>query len=554
MNASAESANASRTPVLIVGGGPTGLAMAIVLARQGVRSLLVERHPSTTEHPKARAVNVRTMELFRQWGMEHRVRDRALSQNFLRFLWCKTLAGEEIARVETDEGQRNDRSPAVRRIVSQDVVEESLHQHARTLPEATLEFSTELESLGETDGGVIATLVDRRSGERRICHARYLFAADGAASTVRRLLGVAMAGPACLAHQMSAYFRADLTRWTDPRPADIYYCTEGDWIGVVNGTTRWLCIARYDPASEGSPERHTNEDLVARIRRSVGVDDLPVEVINTTFWKMGAQVADRFRHGTVFLGGDAAHIMSPTGGFGMNTGIQDAHNLGWKLAAVLQGWGGPELLDTYEAERRPVAESNASWSADNARRIWKILDSVSSDEAKSVRAGVEAQVDQISSEGRALGFRYASSAVVPDGSAPPVFSTQTYRPTAIPGSRAPHAWLVGDRGRISTLDLFDRRLTLLTGARAKGWRAAADKLEPKTRAALEPFTIGDEGAYRDPDGEWPELYGLDGAGAVLVRPDGHVAWRSPAAVRNPESTLAGVLDQVLARTVGPSNQ
>ncbi len=530
------------TPVLIVGGGPTGLSMAIVLARHGVRSLLVERHATTTDHPKARAVNVRTMELFRQWGVEDAVCDGALSQDFLRFIWCKTLAGEEIARIETSDGRRDGKSPTVRRIVSQDVVEQTLHQHASTLPAAKLEFSTELRSFRETRDGVDAELVDAASGKTRTCRARYMVAADGASSFVRRRLGIAMNGPAALSHQMSVYFRADLTPWTAQRPADIYYCTEGDWIGVVNGTTRWLCIARHDAGNGGPPPVSTTEEYVARIRRSVGIPDLPVEVINATLWKMGAQAAARFRSGPVFLAGDAAHVMAPTGGFGMNTGIQDAHNLGWKLAAVLAGETGPALLDTYEAERKPVAESNAAWSAGNARRIWGIQESVEAGEREAVQAGAREQVDHISSAGRALGFRYASSAVIADGAPAPAFSTQTYLPAASPGARAPHTWLVGKRGRLSILDLFERDWVLLTGSPGDSWRAALERVEPALRAGVRLVTIGSEGDFEDPTGNWRELYGLERGGAVLVRPDGHVAWRGPTG----DARAGGALDDVLA--------
>ncbi len=486
------------------------------------------------------------MELFRQWGVEEAVCDGALPQEWWRFIWCRTLAGEEIARIETGDGQLTDKSPTVRRIVSQDVVEQALYRHARTLPLATLAFSTELVGFSETDGGVEAELLDHETGEKRTCHARYLVAADGASSSIRRQLGIAMQGPAALSHQMSIYFRADLTPYTAWRPADIYYCTEGDWVGVVNGRRRWLCIARLDAAAAERAGDLTAEEFVGRIRRSVGLDDLPVEVINATFWRIGAQAAARFRSGRVFLAGDAAHIMSPTGGFGMNTGIQDAHNLAWKLAAVLRGRAGPGLLDTYEAERKPVAESNAAWSAENARRIWGILDSVSAADGDGLRAGVEDQLNHISSEGRALGFQYASAAVVSDGLPSPASSTQTYQPTASPGSRAPHVWLTNGRGRISTIDLFDLQPTLLADAAGDSWRAGFAALAPATRSYLRLLTVGAGGDLQDPHRDWRELYGLERGGAVLVRPDGHVAWRSPTEVADPGAALTAVLRQVLA--------
>ena len=536
-----------KTPVLIVGGGPTGLSAAIVLARHGISCLVVERRPSTTNHPKARAVNLRTMELFRQWGVERAVCDGALPQDWWRFIWCKTLVGDEIARVETGDGQLTDKSPTVRRIVSQDVVEEALHSHARTLPLIELAFSTEMTGFRETEAGVVAELRDLGSGETRSCHAAYMVAADGASSSVRRQLGIEMQGPGALSHQMSIYFRADLIPWTAWRPADIYYCTEGDWVGVVNGSSRWLCIARLDDEAAERARELTAGDFLDRIRRSVGVADLAAEVINATFWTIGAQAADSFGTRRVFLAGDAAHIMSPTGGFGMNTGIQDAHNLGWKLAAVLQGRAHPALLETYEPERQPVARSNARWSAENAQRIWGIIDSVSSADSDSVQAGVAGQTNHISSEGRALGFNYASSAVVSDGSTAPASTTQVYRPNACPGSRAPHAWLISGRERISTLDLFDRHMVLLAGAPGDSWRAGVEALEPSLRSYVRCLTVGAGGQLLNPDQNWLELYGLEPEGAILVRPDGHVAWRSSTGAADPGAELDSVLRQVLAR-------
>jgi putative polyketide hydroxylase len=536
----------NRVPVLVVGGGPVGLSTAITLARHGIQSLLVERRATTTDHPKARAVNLRTMELFRQWGVEDAVCDGALAQDFWRFIWCETLAGEEIARIETPDGQLTDKSPTLRRIVSQDVVERALYAHARELPLATLEFSTELSRFRQTEAGVEAELLDRESGETKTCLADYMVAADGAASSVRRELGITMEGPGELSRQLSVYFRADLTPWTASRPADIYYCTQGDWIAVVDGATHWLSIGRYEPRAEERARDLEAEELVARIRRSVGVDDLPVEVINASFWKMGAQAAARFRRGRVFLAGDAAHIMSPTGGFGMNTGIQDAHNLSWKLAAVLRGKAGPALLDTYESERKPVAESNAAWSAGNARRIWDILASVAESDSDGVRDGAREQLDHISSEGRALGFRYTSSAVVSDGSPAPPFSTQSYHPAAHPGCRAPHVWLVSNGTRVSTLDLLDRNLVLITSAPGDSWRAAVKTLQPSIRSYLELFTVGTEGHLQDPAETWLDHYGLERGGAVLVRPDGHVAWRAPTRPQDPAVALAAVLRCVLS--------
>lgn len=486
------------------------------------------------------------MELLRQWGVDKELGRHALPQEYWRFIWCTTMTGREIARVSNPDGELSAMSPTSRQIVAQDAVEAVLYRYARSLPLVSLRFSTECRSFTQSEAGVIAEVRRLGSDHSETIDARYMIAADGATSRIRRTLGIPMEGPAALSDQASIYFKADLSRYSAYRPADIYYCTEGIWIAVVDGATRWLGIVRLDPKTEVRREDFTPEYCVEQIRRSVGVADLPVEVINTSFWQMGAQVAARFRVGRVFLAGDAAHRISPTGGFGLNTGVQDAHNLSWKLAAVLGGHAGDPLLETYEAERQPVGASNASWSADNARRIWTILDSVEGGDRKSVGAWVEDQQNHICSEGRALGFRYRSAAVVANGASPPPFSSRTYTPSGYPGCRAPHVWLMQDGVRCSTLDLFERHFVLLYDAREASWRSAARKLEPVLAPCLKALAIGPEGHVQDPTGTWLESYGIEADGAVLVRPDGHVGWRSVSHVPNPRATLDGVLRRMLS--------
>jgi putative polyketide hydroxylase len=277
------------------------------------------------------------------------------------------------------------------------------------------------------------------------------------------------------------------------------------------------------------------------------VPDLPVEIINTSFWTIGAQVAERFRDRRVLLAGDAAHRMSPTGGFGMNTGIQDSHNLAWKLAAVLDGRADEALLDTYEAERKPVAASNAEWSADNARRIWTMTGAATTGDDRQLRRGAQDQRHHICSEGRALGFRYTSPAVAHNGAEPPPFSSRTYHPAAYPGCRAPHVWLERDGARLSTIDLFERRFVLLHSANGPAWRSAGETLEPALRSQVELISIGPTADLECPAEDWQTTYGLENGGAVLVRPDGHVAWRVTGRARQPQASLKDALERALGR-------
>src|SRR5262249_46949300 len=341
------------TPVLVVGAGPVGLSAAILLARQGVKSLLIERHASTTNHPKSRAVLTRTMEILRPWGVEDALRAQALPAGAFRFIWIESLAGREIGRVEPRARDvPGPNSPNYICMVAQDAFEAELRRHAQTYPEILLCFATELMELDQDAHGVIATLCDRRSGELRSVRAAYVIAADGASSRVREALGVAMLGPGELDHNINIHFRAELGPWVRERPAVGYIsCMGNGTLLWAHGTDRWLILRAFEPARGERPEHFTPQRCLELARAAVGIPDLPVELINIAFWTRTAQVAQRFQVGRVFLAGDAAHRFPPTGGFGANTGIQDVHNLAWKLAAVIRGAALPRLLATYEEER-----------------------------------------------------------------------------------------------------------------------------------------------------------------------------------------------------------
>jgi hypothetical protein len=297
----------------------------------------------------------------------------------------------------------------------------------------------------------------------------------------------------------------------------------------------------------------------------VGIPDLPVELINTAFWRRTAQVVERFQADRVFLAGDAAHRFPPTGGFGANTGIQDVHNLAWKLAAVLSGRANPALLETYHEERRPVAEANTDFSVTNGRRWEAARQAIVSGDDAAVARALKEQVKHLDSEGQDLGFWYGSGALISDGTAPPTADSQAYVPSARPGSRAPHLWLrpsarLGSRpvamglhhgdpetAQISTLDLFHSGLTLLTGSGAKAWRDAGS---PEARALAIPFAafgVGPAGDFDVVKGNWAELYGVETGGAVLVRPDGHVAWRSRGSGTEPRKAMRTALATVTRR-------
>lgn len=560
-------------PVLICGGGPVGLSAAILLARLGVRSLLLERHPSTTDHPKARGFFTRTMEILRPWGIESSLREEALPSGAFRFIWVESLAGREIGRVEPPHRDvPGSHSPTYVCMAAQDAFEAELRHHADTYPEIELRFSAELTAFEQDETGVTATVRDRHSGRIQTVRGSYMVAADGASSRVREALGIDMVGLGELDHNINIHFRAELGPWVRERPAVGYISSQGNGTLLwAHGTDRWLILRPFQPARGERPEDFTPERCLDLARRAVGISDLPVELINTAFWTRTAQVAERFQAGRVFLAGDAAHRFPPTGGFGANTGIQDAHNLAWKLAAVLSGWASPGLLETYHEERRPVAEANTDFSVTNGRRWEAARQAIISGDETTVAHALKEQVKHLDSEGQDLGFWYGSGALISDDTPPPTADSQAYIPSGRPGSRAPHVWLRPSAGlesrpagmgllhgkpetaRISTLDLFDTGFTLLTGPDGKTWRDVGSQMARALAIPFAAFAVGAAGDFDEVEGNWAELYGVDAGGAVLVRPDGHVGWRSRGSATEPQKVMRTALATVTRRRAPHKN-
>jgi len=522
-------------PVLIVGGGPVGLSASLLLSRLGIESLLVERHPGTSVHPKARGLNVRTLELLRVWGIEAAV--RAASGELERacdVVWAPTLVAPETKRLPYGGAgeQLQDDSPTTSVGCAQDKLEPVLREAASSYELADLRFGHELLALDQDSNGVMATVVDRESGQERVVRAAWVIAADGAQSRIRSVLGIRMAGPGELGHRMGIYFRADLREVGHERPALLYVLSPPEGPGVmaaVNLADLWLYMAPFRPGEGELVEDFTNARCVQLVRSAVGAQDLDVEVVSALPWAASSATAERFRQGRVFLAGDAAHLIPPTGGQALNVGIQDAHNLAWKLAAHVGGWAGAGLLDTYQLERRPFALT------------------VSEDAARNV-GGFGQRPEQFSNRGRVLGVSYDSPAVIPDGSDPPAATNPVidYIPTARPGSRAPHLWLRRSGEVISTIDLYDTSFVLLTGAAGQAWTAAAERVAPQLGIPLVSYVVGQESDLVDQPNAWPSLYAVGPNGAVLVRPDGHVAWRAATAVDDARRELAAVLRRVVS--------
>ena len=517
-------------PVLIVGGGPVGLTASILLSHHGIESLLVERHPGTAVYPKARGINARTMEMYRQLGVEQGVRDAGLPPDRAQFIvWTRTLAGEELERRVPGRARPENQaiSPVRNCLCAQDYLEPVLRRFAEQSDRAALGFNSELAAFEQDATGVTATLIDRVSGAETRVRARYVIAADGAQSRIRRALNVKMIGKEEVYSSVNVLFNADLRPWTAHRPSALYFVenpTLKATFMTINGVDRWGFLINSLEAYGFTPAEFTPERTTELIRLAVGVPDLPVTVLGIAPWTASAHVAEAYGHGRVFLAGDAAHEMPPTGGFGLNTGVQDVHNLAWKLAGVLQGWAAPSLLDTYDAERQPVGRAITEQSLAN---------SISMGRLGAAQAQGFARPEFLNEVGMIFGASYDSSAVVADGTPAyvPADPVTEYRPSGRPGGRAPHVWLARGDARVSTIDLIGRRFTLL--ATDECWRTAAVSIE----APHDVVVIGPGGDFTDPDGAWGATYGVEPGGAVLVRPDGYVGWRSRVLGTDPAAAL-----------------
>ncbi|MFF3330515.1 FAD-dependent oxidoreductase [Streptomyces sp. NPDC002888] len=553
MNARAEQADTKthRVPVLIVGGSLVGLSTSLFLGRLGVPHTLVERHSGTSIHPRGRGNNVRTMELLRVAGAEPAIHEAAatLADNH-GILQTPTLvgdAGEWLFRKIDAGGGLARFSPSSWCLCSQNDLEPVLLDHARQLG-GDLRYHTEMMSFDADSTGVTAVVKSRGTGEHTTVRADYLVAADGPRSPVREQLGIGQSGPGDLFHNVSVTFRSrGLADVVGDRRFIVCYLTNPDADGAllpVDNRENWVFHAPWHPEHGETLEEFTDERCAAHIRRAVGVADLDIEITGRAPWHAAQRVARSYRSGRVFLAGDSAHEMSPTGAFGSNTGIQDAHNLAWKLAAVLGGWAGEGLLDTYDAERRPVAETTS------ARAAARSVEHSHPGFAPAPGVGGGGGGPQRGILNVALGYRYPQGAVVGADPATPVVP-EALNLTGEPGSRAPHLWMSHRGERVSTLDLYERSLILLSDAAAgSGWHEAAARLTAELSVPLTSYRVGD-GPDADlvPEGDmdWSELHGTTPKGAVLVRPDGFVAWRSSDTDPDPEPTLRQVLTTLLAR-------
>lgn len=542
-------------PVLIAGGGPVGLTLAIDLAVRGIDCLVVERRREVTRHPKATLLGARSMELFRRWGLDDAVFGAAIPPDCpYNIVFTTRLAAHElgrftgpsIAQVRSRDVTAAARfrdlawSPYGKTQIGQQALEPVLRAKAATMPDLDLRLGTTVVEITQDARGVTAVLEPTGGGPRSTIRAAYAVACDGGGSRVRKALGIRLHGRGAMRANVSFFFRAPgFLEAHGKGLANLYFVFAPDSFGVftaIDGRDLWNYQHYFlDPARE-------THDLnpVAILANAMG-KPFDFELLATTHWHHHQSVAARYRSGRVFLAGDAAHLFCPTGGVGMNTGIGDACDLGWKLAAVLHGWGGEALLDSYEAERKPVAVRNSLISASNSDKIDMVMaevpDGIEAAAGAAARTRLATTIRwlarQFNSTGTHLGYRYAGSPiVVPDGTPEPPDDTAVVVPSTWPGSRLPHAWLADGR---STLDLVGQDFTLLVSG--SGDAASAQALLKAFGTAGVPIRV------HRLDGD-PQAALLERP-YVLVRPDGHVGWRG---VRPPDAQqAAAVVAQVTGR-------
>jgi 2-polyprenyl-6-methoxyphenol hydroxylase-like FAD-dependent oxidoreductase len=527
-------------PVLVIGGGPVGLALAGDLGWRGIACTLIEQSDGSIYQPRMDLVGIRTMEFCRRWGLVPAVEGSPYPRDYAQDnIYLTSLTGYELGRERfpgIGQAPPPKESPQRRERCPQNMFDPILRAFAASQKNVALRYRTRLVSFTQNAGPVTAVVENAETGAREEILARYIVGCDGARSLVRETLGIAMQGNPVLTYTTNVIFRCPhLLSLHDKGKAyrHIFIGPEGTWstIVAINGRDEW----RFSIIGGSEQRDYTTEDIKAAIRRAVG-RDFEFEILSVLPWVRRELVAERYRGGRGFIAGDAAHVMSPTGGFGMNTGIQDVVDLSWKLAATIEGWGGDRLLDSYSVERQPIGTRNATEASGNLRRMLSVpphpdlLDETPQGAAAREKVGrefSETMRREWFTLGVHLGYRYEGSPICwPDGTAAPPDDPRVYVPTARPGHRAPHAFLADGR---STLDLFGRGFALI------GFGANAAEAAPLLEAAQKrdlPLTFTTIAE--------PHIAALYQLKFVLVRPDGHVAWRGD---RMPEDALC-VIDVV----------
>lgn len=529
------------TPVLIVGGSLVGLTMSLFLGKHGIRPLVVERHPGTSIHPRVASLTARTMEIFRSVGAEPVIRQvEPRFSTASRVPLAESLVGEEFDNLMEDmSAYFTEASPVDGSLIAQDVLETVLPDLATQFG-ASLRYRTELVDFWQDPDGVTATVRDLATGTDRRVRAEYLIAADGGRSGIRSRLGIGVHGVGSISHQISVLFEAPgLLDLFHEREAVLCFLTNDlvsggltPYPGASIRPDRFRLDFVYDPETESVAD-YPIDRCVRLVQAAIGIPDYPITIRTVLTWEMAARVADRFCADRVFLVGDAARTQPPTGGLGGNTGIAEAHNLAWKLAAVLNGRAGRGLLATYDLERRQVAD----YTVDQVLLLSRQRQSKASE-------GISVSTLTLN-----MGYRYDSGAgTVPKATSEPLPAFQDPRLwTGQPGTRAPHVVLAAAGRFFSVLELFGSEFILLAGPEGQSWLAAGEQVAQDLDLPLSSHQGGTVGGLAGSDGQFCAAYGITPSGAVIVRPDGFVGWRSMTRADDVRSELTQALTALLFR-------
>jgi 2,4-dichlorophenol 6-monooxygenase len=576
------------TDVLVVGSGPAGSAAALFLAELGIPNIMITKYRWTANTPRAHITNQRAMEIFRDMGIEDQVLADATDHALVGdTVFCTSIAGEEIGRIRTwgtsaaREADYQLASPCLTVDIPQTYLEPILVRNA-TVRGTQARFSTEYLSHTQDADGVDVRVLDRLTGSEYTIRARYLIGADGARSKVAADIGLPYQGRMDIAGSMNITFKADIAPYVGHRPSVLYWVVQpGSNVGgigaglvrMVRPWNEWLIVWGYDIDDEPP----TVDEAAAKqiVRNLLGMPELEVEITGTSLWGNNEMYATHLQQGRVFCAGDAIHRHPPSNGLGSNTSVQDSYNLAWKLAAVLRGQAAPSLLDTYSAERAPVAERIVKRANKSSREFVDIFVALGVTEAKNEAEMIE-QIEErkantpegaakraalvtamelknyeFNAHGVELGQFYRSSAIVSDGSPAPESTRDAdlyYQASTVPGSHLPHAWVGDNRRRIAMMDLAPySRFTLITGIAGEAWAAAADKVAQELGVPLSTVVIGPGREVTDLYYDWAKVREVEEAGALLVRPDKHIAWRSGSLPADPVRTLHDALASVLGR-------